>query len=189
MPLLAPRRPGFPMACFWHMFPCMNAMSRSRPGPRNLDVRGFTILELITVIVIGAVMSGLMINAFSRVRGQLSTRSAQSNFMGLHAQARAFAVERGVQVRLVVDEDEDRVRIEVLAPDGVDVRNEMDFRSAFGVDMVTGQGSVNVCFTPRGMANPACAGAFTGNSLVVRFDAGGRSRTVTVFPMGQAREG
>jgi prepilin-type N-terminal cleavage/methylation domain-containing protein len=178
-----------PVACFSHVIPCMNDMAPPRSGRRVRDFRGFTILELVVVIVIGGVMAGLMINAFSRVRGQLSTRSAQSNFMGLHAQARAFAVERGVQVRLVVDEGNDRVRIEVPAPDGVDVRNEMDFRRAFGVDMVTGQGSVNVCFTPRGIANPACGGAFTGNSLVVRFDAGGRSRTVTVFPLGQAREG
>lgn len=167
--------------------PRLRAELRPRPRPGRRD--GFTLLEMLTVIVIGGVLTGIVLNSFSRVRGQLSTRSAQSNFMGLHAQARAFAVERGVLVRLVVDEANDRVRIEVLAPDGVDVRNQMDFREAFGVDMVTGQGSVNICFTPRGIANPACAGAFTGNSLVVRFDAADRSRTVTVFPMGQAREG
>jgi prepilin-type N-terminal cleavage/methylation domain-containing protein len=105
---------------------------------------------MVTVIVIGGVLTGIALNSFSRVRGQLSTRSAQSNFMGLHAQARAFSVERGVPVRLVVDEGTDRVRVEVLGPAGTQVQNELDFQEVFGVDLVTGQGSVNICFTPGG---------------------------------------
>jgi Tfp pilus assembly protein FimT len=144
---------------------------------------------MVTVIVIGGVLTGIALNSFSRVRGQLSTRTAQSNFMGLHAQARAFSVERGVPVRLVVDEGTDRVRVEILGPAGIQVQNELDFQEAFGVDLVTGQGSVNICFTPRGIANPSCAGAFSGGSLVVRFNAANRTRSVTVFPLGQAREG
>jgi Tfp pilus assembly protein FimT len=144
---------------------------------------------MVTVIVIGGVLTGIALNSFSRVRGQLSTRTAQSNFMGLHAQARAFSVERGVPVRLVVDEGTDRVRVEILGPAGTQVQNELDFREVFGVDLVTGQGSVNICFTPRGIANPNCAGAFSGGSLVVQFNAANRTRTVTVFPLGQAREG
>ncbi len=167
----------------------MPPVAPSPSVPRVLRRGGFTLIEMVTVIVIGGVVTGIALNSFSRLQGQMNTRSAQSNFMGIHAQARAFAVERGVPVRLVVDEANDRVRIEVPTPDGVDIRNELDFRETFSVDLVTGQGSVNICFTPRGIANPNCAGAFTGASLLVQFNAANRTRTVRVFPMGQAREG
>jgi prepilin-type N-terminal cleavage/methylation domain-containing protein len=150
---------------------------------------GFTLVELATTLVLGSILMGITIASFARVRAQLSTRSAQTQFMGLHAQARAFSVERGVDVILVVDETTDRATVLRATPSGPLVLRQVDFRNTFGVDLVTGQGSVNLCFTPRGTANPSCAGTFAGTSLEVRFVVDGRSHVVTVFPLGQAREG
>jgi len=167
------------------MIPFLRLLGRT-PGSRNT---GFTLIELITALALGTILTGIAITSFARVRAQLSTRSAQTQFMGLHAQARAFSVERGVDVILVVDETTDRATVLRMTPTGPLVLRQVDFRNTFGVNLETGQGSVNLCFTPRGMANPSCAGSFTGSSLEVRFSVDARSHVVTVFPLGQAREG
>jgi prepilin-type N-terminal cleavage/methylation domain-containing protein len=148
---------------------------------------GFTILELIIVILITGVLVGVVINSFSRMAGQLNTRSAHDNFLSLHAQARAFAVERGVEVRLVIDPGADQVRVETTRDGQVEVLNQLNFREEFQVDLirVTGQGPVNLCFTPRGIANPTCGNA-VGTETTIRFEMGNRSRSIRLLPLGQA---
>jgi len=150
--------------------------------------KGFTLLELVIVVVITSVLAGVVVNSFSRMAGQLNTRSAHDNFLSLHAQARAFAVERGVEVRFIIDPAQDRVRIETTRDGQVDILNEMDFREAFAVDLirVTGQGIAVLCFTPRGVANLGCANAVT-TETTIRFDMGTRSRSIRLLPLGQAR--
>ncbi len=176
------------MARFW-LFPRgMETLARRtrRPGAPS-GSGGFTILELIIVIVITGILVGVVINSFSRVAGQLNTRSAHDNFLSLHAQARAFAVERGVEVRLVIDSANDQVRIESTRDGAVEVLNQLNFRDEFQVDLVrvTGQGLLNLCFTPRGIANPACANA-VGTETTIRFEMGNRSRSIRLLPLGQA---
>lgn len=150
--------------------------------------KGFTLLELVIVVVITAVLAGVVVNSFSRMAGQLNTRSAHDNFLSLHAQARAFAVERGVEVRLIIDPAQDRVRIETTADGQVELLNEMDFRENFAVDLirVTGQGIAVLCFTPLGVANLGCTNAVT-TETTIRFDMGNRSRSIRLLPLGQAR--
>lgn len=151
--------------------------------------KGFTLLELIIVISIGAILTGIVIVGFSRVQGQLGARSAQSNFLSLHSQARAFAVERGQPVRLVVNAANDVVRIETDTEDGgVELLNSLAFGSEFGVDIqLRGGGTqATVVFTPRGAADPS-ANSFQG-TLGVTFQRGQRVRDVEVLQLGQARE-
>ena len=153
---------------------------------------GFTLLEMIVVITITGVMASIAILAFSTVHGRLGARSAQDNFLSMHAQARAFAVERGRTVRLVMDTAEDVLRIEWTGPDGAETLNELDLGQEFDVNMTLASGSTAtpgiVCFTPRGIAEPGC-GTVTATTRV-RFTRGTRTdgvREVELLPFGQAR--
>jgi prepilin-type N-terminal cleavage/methylation domain-containing protein len=181
----------------------MSASSRCTPPPAESPLMplfhttrsrrsGFTLLEMIVVITITGALSSIAILAFSTVHGRLGARSAQDNFLSMHAQARAFAVERGTTVRFIMDAVEDRLRIEWTGPDGVEVLNELDLGGEFDVDMTLRSGSTAspgiVCFTPRGLAEPGC-GTVTATTRV-RFTRGARAdgvREVELLPFGQAR--
>lgn len=153
---------------------------------------GFTLLEMIVVITITGVMASIAILAFSTVHGRLGARSAQDNFLSVHAQARAFAVERGRTVRLVMDTAEDLLRVEWTGPGGVETLSELDLGREFDVNMTLESGSTTtpgiVCFTPRGIAEPGCGTVTTTTRL--RFTRGTRTdgvREVELLPFGQAR--
>lgn len=141
---------------------------------------GFTLLEMIVVITIGGILASIVFTTFSRVQGQLGTRSAQTNFLSLHAQARSLAVERGQMARFIVTEDTGRVRIEV----GTDVINELSLADEFDVTMDSG-GDFTHCFSPRGIADLGCTTFSTVRT--VTFTRGNRTTQVALLPLGQAR--
>jgi prepilin-type N-terminal cleavage/methylation domain-containing protein len=143
--------------------------------------RGFTLLELVVVIAIGGILSSVAILAFSQVQGQLATRSALSNFLSLHAQARALAVERGGMSQFIVDEGEGEVRIEF----GGVVVSELSLADEFAVTL-DADGGLTHCFTPRGIADLGCTTFNTATN--VTFTRGNRTATVQLLPLGQARE-
>jgi prepilin-type N-terminal cleavage/methylation domain-containing protein len=149
--------------------------------------RGFTYLELITVLAVGGILTAIVIGSFSRVHGQMGVRSAQATFLSLHAQARVSAVELGAVVRLMVDEQEARVWLETGPLDAPGVMTTVDFAQEFDVTIRTGAGDVAfLCMTPRGFADPTCNN-FEG-TLNVAFSRGGRTSRVEVLPLGRARE-
>lgn len=153
---------------------------------------GFSILELITVLVIGGVLVGITINSFSRVGGRMGVSSARSNFMSLNAQARSFAVERGVVVRLIVDPEANVVRVETGPAGAPVVLNRIDLQREFGVDIQVPAGALSpagtlvLCMTPRGIANTAC-NSFAGATRLT-FVRGDREARLDLLPLGQARE-
>ncbi len=150
--------------------------------------QGFTILELITVMVISTVLAGIVTVSFSRVQGQLGVQSAQSNFLSLHAQARAFASERGTMVFFVVDDADDEFRVEWVNPDSGEreVLNSVSVGREFNVNVSASESGAQLCFTPRGIADPGC-NTFTG-TLRVELVRANRSASLLVLQLGQARE-
>lgn len=145
---------------------------------------GFTLIELLIVLVVGGLLSTVAIRSFSQVHGSLGARTAQSTFLTMHAHARAIAVEQGQPIILVVDPGTDMVRLE--RQDGSLVRGR-DFGAEYDVSIQTGGGTVRLCMTPRGFADPGCGNV--NDRVEVRFVRGGRTRTVGLLPLGQAMEG
>lgn len=147
--------------------------------------RGFTILELLVVVVITGVLSTVVVQSFSRVHGRMAVGSAQNNLMSLHSQARAFSVERGIPARFVVDGGTDEVRLEVDGDGGVEVLNRFDLQAEFAVDVQLSSSPMILCFTPRGVASPGCGNVTS--PVEITLTRGNRSGIVEILPLGQAR--
>jgi prepilin-type N-terminal cleavage/methylation domain-containing protein len=147
------------------------------------DKGGFTLIETLVALVVGGILAAVAYSGFGGVQGRLAVRSARAAFLSSHAQARSYAVERGVQVRLFADPDTDEVAVE-LGCDGLGgVIEFLDYGNNFAVDLQTNDGDLSLCMTPKGIANPALGSL--GDEATVSFVRGGSSTSVILLPLGQ----
>ncbi|MDP2478875.1 MAG: prepilin-type N-terminal cleavage/methylation domain-containing protein, partial [Candidatus Palauibacterales bacterium] len=70
------------------------------------DRRGFTLVEIVIVIVLIALMSAFAIPRISTALVKQNVRSARVAITTLHAKARAYAIQRARQVALVTRNNE-----------------------------------------------------------------------------------
>jgi len=157
--------------------------------------RGFSLVELLFVIVIGSVLMGVAMSGWGDVRDRLATGSAKAAYMAMHQTARSRAVEKGETILIVVYTNLERV-VYYTPTDGF--FEEVYFDDEFGVDIRTTIGgtttnfSYYMCMTPRGYADIDC-GQYTGmltqtmgsNEFDIEFWIGENSSKVTVLPLGQ----
>jgi prepilin-type N-terminal cleavage/methylation domain-containing protein len=145
---------------------------------------GFTIIELVIVILIGSILVGVALSTFQNAQSQFAARGAKTMYATLHQLARARSIETGTTTLLLVDTNGDSAFI--VASGGVtDVTN---FRRELNVDLRSSPARFRICMTPRGYADPECpAIADTGLSspLDLEFWQNADSSTVTILPMGQ----
>jgi len=146
---------------------------------------GFSLLELVIALVFGGILASIAMSGFGGAQGRLSVRSAQASFLSLHAQTRALAVERGVQVQLLVDPATDVVSIRLGCDGGGDIVESRNFEDAYAVTVTTGGGTASLCITPKGVANPSL-NAFPQTPARIVFTRGEAASEVTLLPLGQA---
>lgn len=139
---------------------------------------GFTMIELVIVIMVGAVLTGIAFQSFSGVQGKMAARQARQTFTSLHARARANAIEMGTTVQLNVDMDSDSVWIQR----GTTRVETVPFRQNLGVD-IRGTGTLRLCMNPRGFAETSCNSFTTTQTLV--FAGGTDTAGVQVRTLGQ----
>jgi len=114
---------------------------------------GFSIIELVVVLMVGSVLTSIAITEFNGVSGRFAVKGARQTLMSMHARARVQAVEFGRTVRLHVDPVGDSVW---LSRDG-EILNALDFGVEFKVDIQTSTDSeVRVCMNARGFADTGC---------------------------------
>ena len=141
---------------------------------------GFSIIELVVVLMVGSVLTSIAIQSFHGVSGRFATRGARRTFMSMHARARAQAVEYGETVRLHLDPGGDSVW---LSRDG-DVLETVDFGEKFNVDIRTSTASdLQVCMNARGFADTGCNN-YT-SPVTVTFLLASDSASVRVLTLGQ----
>ena len=142
--------------------------------------QGFSLLEVIIVLMIGAVLLSVMVGKISDMRSVLSAVAARQSYLALHSRTRAQAIEFGSTARLILDVPGDSAwivqggnTIETyrFAPDGVDVQSS-------SVD-----GLVQMCMTARGYSEPRC-NSF-GESVTLTFVTAGSSESLELLPVGQ----
>ena len=111
---------------------------------------GFSIIELVVVLMVGSVLTSIAITSFNGVSGRFAAKGARQTLMAMHARARAHAVEYGQIVRLNLDPDDDSV---CLSRAG-EVLEVLDFGEGFNVDIRTStDAELSVCMNARGFAD------------------------------------
>lgn len=90
--------------------------------------RGFTLIELVLVLVIIATLVAVASPALSRLNRKSRIDGVARTLVTLHAQARGLALREGLTTRVVVEPDEYRAWIEVQRGGGYAVTGESSGR-------------------------------------------------------------
>ena len=142
--------------------------------------RGFTMLEILLVLAIGAVLVSIAWSAAGQARAGYAVRSARTAFGSLSARARATAVERGRTIYFEADQAGDSAWIR----DGTEILETLRLGGLGNVEI---DASFQQCFGPRGLAMPPCGTVAV--PLEIRFRRGSRWAGGQLLPMGQFVEG
>ena len=145
---------------------------------------GFTIIELLIVILIGSILVGLAMSSVQSAQSAYAARGGKSAYATLHQLARARAIELGGTVVLMVDTDGDSAYV----MEGASTTNVTHFRSEFGVDLRADPAAFRICMTPRGYADPDCPAlpiATVDAPITLEFWQSRDSSTLVILPMGQ----
>ena len=148
----------------------------------EMDTRrsGFSIIELVVVIMVGSVLTSIAITSFNGVSGRFATKGARQTFMSMHARARAHAVEYGEIVQLNLDPDDDSVWLSRAG----EVLETLDFGDEFNVDIRTSTNAdVSVCMNARGFADIGCNNF--DSPVTVSFLLASDTASVRVLTLGQ----
>jgi prepilin-type N-terminal cleavage/methylation domain-containing protein len=144
------------------------------------NTSGFTLFELVVVLVLGTVLTGIAFQGFSGARSRLSVRQARDVYAALAARTRAHAIEGGGLTLLITDARGDSV---MIFKDGSIVEN-VRF-AEMNVDIRSEAPVTTVCMNARGFASSWCTSISTTTEIL--FAQGTESEVVKVFPLGQVR--
>jgi len=147
----------------------------------NRRAKGFTLIEVLIVLVISTILMSMAVKAFGATSSDLATRQARNVFNGMAARARAQAIESGFTTMLVANIPGDSVWI---FANGRVVEN-VRFSEEMGVDIQASATTVRICMSPRGYANTNC-NSFK-SAVKMAFVQGAESETIEILPLGQIR--
>lgn len=162
--------------------------------PMRRNTSGFTIIELIVVIMIGSILTGVALSSFREAQTRFAVNGAKQVYMSWHQRARSKAIETGETVIMWVNLTGDSAAL--LERDGStytwgDVQH---FGTELNVDLRHPYyGAFYLCMTPRGFADRGCGywGATYGisggipDTVRLEFWLAGDSTSVLLLPMGQ----
>lgn len=141
---------------------------------------GFTLIELVIALIVSGILLSITVAGFAAVERRTAVRQARNVFAGLHARARAHAIEFGTIARLGVDLGGDSVWVD---RDGTIVET-VRIGEEFGVDLSSSVTGITLCMSPRGYADTDC-NSF-GSAVKIGFARGSSEvMTATLLPLGQ----
>ena len=150
---------------------------------------GFSLIELLVVILIGSILVTIALSTFQGAQTRLAARGGKTMYATLHQRARAKAIELGRTQLFVVDAAGDSAFIMDWIPPAAPVTTDVTrFREQLNVDLRAAMASFMICMTPRGYADPTCpAFGFATSNVPIRLEfwLNADSTSVTILPMGQ----
>ena len=148
----------------------------SVPACRSERRRATTLVELLVIVALIALISGLVLPPFKRGFDRLKTRAAAQETMSAFFTARAGAIALGRRTAVVFDETEGRVVVVA----GRDTLLMRAISSGHGVAMSASRDSM--AFFPDGLG-------LGGANLSIVFTRGAASDTVIVSREGRVKLG
>lgn len=143
--------------------------------------RGFSLIELIVIIVLAGAMMTVAVKAFGSTASHASARQARNVFNGMAARARVQAIESGRTTILISDAKGDSV---MILANGKIVEN-VRFGEEMDVDIRAEANVTRLCMNPRGYADQNCS-SFS-KTVKVSFVQGKEASTLEILPLGQIR--
>lgn len=141
--------------------------------------QGFTLVEVVFVLMIGGILMGVGTREYARLSSQMAVGNARDAMIQTASRARGEAMRSGSLIYMHVRPDEGTVAVETA---GGQVLHTLD-AAEFGAQLAGEE--ISVCYTSRGYALPGCttvAGVET-----VHFFRGADSAAVVVMALGQVR--
>jgi prepilin-type N-terminal cleavage/methylation domain-containing protein len=158
--------------------------------------RGFTLIELVIVIMIGSILTGIALSSFQNVQSRFAVNSAKRVYMSWHQRARSLAIETGETIIMVVWVNGDSAA--TVRRDGATYNwsNVQHFDEELDVTLETsGNQAFYTCMTPRGYADTSCgswgptlglgASFNVDDTIRLRFRQNVDTASVLILPMGQ----
>lgn len=166
----------------------MNEMNRATMRTRISTARaGFTLVELLVVIIIGGVLLGIAIPSFTNLTKGRNAQNARDAVVWLAARARGRAIERGEVHLLEIDPPNERawvVRRNTGTPLASDTVETVSLADQYATTVsTTANTKITLCYGPRGYAF-TCTGSPTSN-VDVTFTHIDRTARARVKPLGQ----
>lgn len=158
-----------------------NAIFFGGTGAMNRRHRGFTIIELMVVMVLGAALMSVAIKAFGATANHTSARQARNVFNGMASRARAHAIETGRTTVLIADARGDSV---LILSNGQIVEN-VRFGEEMDVNIEAEDAVTLLCMNPRGYADQDCSSF--DRTVKLSFVQGNESMSLEILPLGQIR--
>lgn len=115
--------------------------------------RGFTLIEMLIVVMIGAVIVGMGSRQYARIASERAVANARDAMMTTAFRARSEASRSGTLVYLRVMPDSGASGIARIRKGSGEVLHELDV-SAYDVAMMGNE--MTLCYAPRGFALPGC---------------------------------
>ena len=140
---------------------------------------GFTLTELLIVIVISLALTSIAVTGAQPARNRYAVLGARDGFVAMHARARAQAVEAGKTTVLTLDFATDRATL----TRGYTTLETLEFGEGLGVDVQGGGSSMTICMNSRGFGETSCNSFSTGTDIT--FVQGSSSKRVRIYPLGQ----
>jgi type II secretion system protein H len=122
--------------------------------------RGFTLIEMIVVLIVIAVIAGLTAPAMMRMTGTVADESDAAPLTALLRNARRQAIESGAVVTILLDPENARYRADTASPRGAGMLREGELTLESGVTLESDSLRVRFSFRPDG--------SVFGDTLTVR---------------------
>lgn len=159
-------------------------MHNERNGPTDRSRGGFSIIELMFVLLIGSILMSMAFKGASGYLARQGAINARDAFVYLSSRARASAIERGGIVRLELDPAGERVWLVTGRSGAGDTLEVLNYSGEYQADVQTGSGSaLTICYTARGFADETCTSIAV--ALDLRFVRGADTARALVRPLGQ----
>jgi prepilin-type N-terminal cleavage/methylation domain-containing protein len=142
--------------------------------------QGFTLVELVIVLVIGSVLVSMGMGRITKARSVLAGGAARQAYLALHARTRAQAIEFGTTARLLLDVRGDSAWI---VQGGETIETYHFANDHVDVESSSPASTLQVCMIARGYSEPRC-NSFA-DPVEVTFTTAESVARVVLLPMGQ----